>query len=284
MAVTMTSALFKMDNKVEEINTSDVNLDNYNKKYKGHLYCTTENCNAKLVFVQRMGKPNYFKTWPKEDHDEDCLHYFDRLTGRVGTNTEHFINLQIPPERIKRGLKEAYKLSKITKEEKEQIKEVVKPRKKNKKTNGKKSNTGINVVFNKDEADETAETMATRGPNLLKRSVDMLKESDFGKPRIVTGIIENITYSEESALIKIYNDDSKVDVKFEEAFFANSPNYKGLFHHIERFITDNGSVMFVGYGQSNKNMDGIIEFYVYHGDEFTIEDMTLLSLASFYSH
>ncbi|MFP3443112.1 hypothetical protein R0K18_35790, partial [Pantoea sp. SIMBA_133] len=77
-------------------------------------------------------------------------------------------------------------------------------------------------------------------------SAEALSDNDVGKVRLLIGIIKAVDYKEEYALISIERKSSIVTVKFEEAFFANSPNYIGLFHNVQRLISNKKGVVFTG--------------------------------------
>jgi hypothetical protein len=283
MPVTIGSALYVKDGEVREITLSEVDAGTYDLQYKGYLYCTTPGCDARLVFVYGTERPSYFRTWKNDNHIEDCIYKFDRVSGRAGVNTEYTINVAISSERKKNALKEAYKLARMTAEELERRRSKRTQKRQNKTTIGKGNRIAINPVINNSD-DEEVITEGKKGPKLLKRNVDSLKDSDEGKARVLIGIIQDIKYDDSRALIRVGRNKKVVDVKFEEAFVANSPNHLGLFHYIEKLLSERGDVIFTGVGEVRKAINGDnFEFIVFHGDEFNIEGMSLLSLAAHYA-
>jgi hypothetical protein len=287
MPVSITSALYKKDGEVRELRVSEIDSESYNKYYKGHLFCTTPNCEARLEFVYSTSRPSYFRTWKHDNHIDNCIYQFERIEGRIGINTQSIIDVEISHERKRRALKEAYRLSKMTEEELEKRRVKRKLNRQNRKTSIKKQQHGINIVLNKqdDESSLSSDRNGRRGPHLLKRYADALNDSDVGKVRILIGVIRDVQYSDSSAVITVGRKNKSVDVKFEEAFFGNSPDYKGLFHHISKYLSGKSEVIFTGVGEVRKaKNEEKYEFIIYHGDEFTIENMSLLTLASLYSH
>ncbi|OAT74640.1 hypothetical protein [Parageobacillus thermoglucosidasius] len=284
MPVSITSALYKKDGEVRELRVSEIDSESYNKYYKGHLFCTTPNCEARLEFVYSTSRPSYFRTWKHDNHIDNCIYQFERIEGRIGINTQSIIDVEISHERKRRALKEAYRLSKMTEEELEQRRKKRNLNRKKTKTVGKKKREALNIVLNKNNNESGLESGGRRGPNLLKRNADALNDSDVGKVRVLIGFIKDVQYTESSAIIKVQRKNKMVDVKFEEAFFANSPDYQGLFHYIRKYINEQNKVVFTGVGEVRKAKNGDnYEFVVYKGDEFTIENMSLLMLASYYS-
>ncbi|MGG1291743.1 hypothetical protein ABE218_10350 [Bacillus smithii] len=282
MAISITTALYKKNDEVREVSTFEIDGKANREEYKGNLYCTTPGCNARLVYVYRTGKPSYFRTWKKDDHLESCIYSFERIEGRIGINTQYSINVEISAERKRNALQSAYKQFKMPEERRVNKKT---PSRKSRKTKGRTGNIAIKPVIQKGATEEEVKTEGRRGPNLLRRNADALSDSDVGKARLIIGFIKRINYDTTRAVITIENNNHTVDVKFEEAFFANSPRHIGFFHFIERYITENTSVIFTAVGEVRKTSNGNkYEFVVYDGEDFRIENMTLLSIAAYYSH
>jgi hypothetical protein len=202
MPVSITSALYKKDGEARELRVSEIDSESYNKYYKGHLFCTTPNCEARLEFVYSTSKPSYFRTWKHDNHIENCIYQFERVEGRDGINTQYTIDVEISPERKRKALKEAYRLSQMTEEELEQRREKRNPNRKKPKTVGKKQKEALNIVLNKNDNESSSESSGRRGPNLLKRNADALNDSDVGKARVLIGFIKDVQYTESSTIIR----------------------------------------------------------------------------------
>lgn len=284
MPVTIASCIYRNGNEILELKPSDIDISTYNTKYKGHLYCVTDNCNAKLVFVHNTSKPNYFRTWKHNDHMDNCLYKFDRVAGRVGYNTEHTLNVEISAERKLRALKEAYRISKMSEEEINFMKTKRKERRNNPTTVRRDPRVSVNPVLNSDVKEDELRAEGRRAPNLLKRTVDALSDSDIGKARILIGEVVEVHSSLDAVTIKIQHNNKVIEAKFQEAFFASSPTYVGLFHYIDKYISKYGLATFTGAGDVRLTNDGNYEFIVFHGDDFTVENMSLLSLAAHFAH
>jgi hypothetical protein len=285
MAISIPSAMFKTDLEVKELNTSDIDIKLYNTKLKGNLYCTTSNCKARLVFVKGNKKSSYFKTHPFENHSSDCIYRFDRVAGRTGISTEQTINVTLSKERKSRALKEAFLQSKLTEKELENIRESRRARRgKRAQTTGKKPGTAINIVTNPDEDTISETSTGKRGPNILKRSTDTITESDINKHRLLTGSIKRFSSSKTNVSIELIGKNNKVFIKFEEAFFANSPNYSGLFHLIDRLMKDYPNVIFTGLGEVRRaKSEDAYELVIYNGEDFSLQGRSLISISAHYS-
>ncbi|SDJ86237.1 hypothetical protein [Sediminibacillus albus] len=281
-------AVYRDGNKSVTVDANDVDSKTYLEKYKGKLFCSTDNCNARLSLVFRASRPNFFKTWRNDNHNEDCLHYFDRVADRTGVNVENVISLALSEAHKRRALKEAYAQSKMTEEQIEEQKQRRKSkRRKNSVTNRKRNNSRVDIALNSQEEDtqEIEQFQRRKSPSLYKRNVDNLKDSDIGKPRLIIGQVVDTVEKEDFARITVKHGNKIVSVNFEEAFFANSANFKGLFHHIKKFKGSQGNITFTGIGEVRRSKkDGEIEVAIYSGDDFYIEGKRLPSIAALLSH
>lgn len=80
--MTILDALYNKDGRNLKIypNTIKTAQDYYEKGYYDNLYCSEEGCNAKIVWTSRLQKP-HFRTWPKEEHTENCKYKVIRTSG-----------------------------------------------------------------------------------------------------------------------------------------------------------------------------------------------------------
>ncbi|OEH85167.1 hypothetical protein BHU72_06030 [Desulfuribacillus stibiiarsenatis] len=255
----------------------------YNNKLKGFLFCPTESCVARVIFSG--GSRKYFKTWNKDDHIEKCIYQFERIKGRVGTDTTNFINVELSEERKKRALREAYLLYNMTEEEKARIREDKKNKKNNPTTVTKRKKPSVSLVLSGGTEEAEIARKGLRGPNLPKRTVDMLKETDENTPRLIMGIVkEVILHDDKTATIIVSQNNSEIRIKFQEAFMANSPNYLGLFNHLRRYVLENENAVFSGIGEVwRSSLENSFMLSVFYGEDFEVNQRTLLSIAAYYT-
>lgn len=263
---------------------TDIDKESYRDRYKYHLFCPTENCKAKLVYVQT--KPAQFRTWRLEDHLSGCDHEFVRQGIKPGRSAEE-INVEMKDDQRRRVLKEALELARMSEQQIENLRAKRKEWRNNRSPKTDKDNKGpkINVVTvdGIDEGEIAGITFRSRP--VLKRDADVLKESDIGKHRCVTGYFDKLIEDGERIIITIFQKKTQVNIMFEEAFRANSPNYVGLFHHIARYLSKNQNVICISIGEVrlSKNKD-LYEIQVFQGEDFTVDGMNLLGLAAHNAH
>ncbi|PEM33026.1 hypothetical protein CN617_00505 [Bacillus wiedmannii] len=276
------SAIYIDGEEKREYKKSEIDTSLYNNHLKGKLYCPTPNCQARLIF--NSGLRSYLKTWNNDNHIEGCIHGFDRVKGRIGVDTSHFINVELSSERKKRALKEAFAMYTMTEEEKEK-RQNKKTKKKNTPTTVTKQTKPASKVVMAGGVDEaTSLQVGVRGPNLSKRTVDMLKEKDTGQTRLLIGIIKDVILDTQgTATIIVVENNMQVCVRFEEAFREGSPNYLGLFHHIKTYISTAKNVVFTGIGEIRKQEENdYFDFSIFNGRDFEIDRMDLRVLANPY--
>ncbi|MDZ7434339.1 MULTISPECIES: hypothetical protein [Bacillus] len=276
------TARFIKDGIEKEYEKSDITPDLYNETLKGYLYCPTKNCGARVIY--NSGVKSFLRTWNMDNHIDDCIHGFTRAKKRVGVDTTQFINVELTAERKKRALKEAYKLYTMSDDEKT-IEKTKKPTRKNNPTTVGKESVPVThaVLQDGDQPEEvTNRRIGIRGPNLPKRTVDMLKDIDNGKPRLVMGKVKSVKLIESIADIIVEEGKTNIHVKFEEVFINNSPAYLGLFHHILKYQKENKNqdIVFTGIGEVRRSkVNGDLELSVFYGTDFSIDGMDLIKLS-----
>ena len=117
----------------------------------------------------------------------------------------------------------------------------------------KSEQLSMELVTNPEESIALSEE--GKGGRLLTRNIDALKDRDVGKTRTVIGSFLELEHSEKTTIIRVVKNDVHLDIKFEEAFFAEAPEYKGLFHLIERFAKENEPTIILATGEVRRNQD-----------------------------
>lgn len=75
MAITF--ALYKVGEAVRKVSAQDISsIEEYHKKYRNHLFCSENGCNAPIELAHREGQP-YFRTWRNRKHAEGCKYAFE---------------------------------------------------------------------------------------------------------------------------------------------------------------------------------------------------------------
>jgi len=265
-----------------ELTAGQIEVHLYESVYKGNLWCTTLGCQARIVYVHLAGTGGHFRTWKHDDHSDSCMHKFERFAGKVGGWTSQVIDVELSPTKKGKALDEAFELAKRSGMERPAIRSRPKGRSsRTARTNIRTQQT--NLVLSDGIDEETIKQRGLRPPRIYKRDARALRQSDIGKVKLVYGFITSVDYGESSALILVDGGNKDVHVRFEEAFFASNPRYAGLFHHAHRLCSEQQNAIFTGIGEVRRGRSDEFELFVYNGEEFKIQNATLLMLAAHYS-
>ncbi|EJR73258.1 hypothetical protein IK7_05764 [Bacillus cereus VD156] len=281
--VSIYEAIYKEKDTQELIYIESVNPGNYVNKYREKLYCTTENCSAKLTYVHKENNGDHFRTWRDSPHIESCLFYFEKVNAREGRRNEGQVTGVVSDERIKKSLKDAFLFEMMSEEQKRRNRERDKERRRRKKErekiNERKKTIPVQrIVSNPDEINEN---LVTSGIRLYKKSADALKEKDLGDTRTVTGQLKRIQINgNNNVVIEVEKNNVQVDIKFEEAFFAANKRYSGMFHYIERYLYEHRNLIFSATGQVRfSETNNRYEIVVFNSVGFLIHGKTLDAIA-----
>ena len=92
--------------KKKKIYCGDLDKNDYETKYKGHLTCI-KGCPAKIKFTERKNNVKFFSTWNKEGHlhKEGCPYHVD-YKGKVGRKklSAYYESIELSEETILRRL------------------------------------------------------------------------------------------------------------------------------------------------------------------------------------
>lgn len=72
-------AIYKSKNEEELITVGNIEKHDRFIDVKNNLHCTYQGCTARLSYVPKGKVRAHFKTWPKQDHVQDCVDYFERV-------------------------------------------------------------------------------------------------------------------------------------------------------------------------------------------------------------
>lgn len=271
------------DGNIEIKLLKEMTTRDYETLYKGMLYCSTNDCPAKIIYSG--GMTPHFRTWKHDDHKAGCINEFDRLPIKRDTFSEDGISVDISYERRQNALKDAFKRMKMTEEELEEQRSKKRSTTLNRKnpiSQGKIESTKVSTTLAGGDAIEGIE--GYRGRNIVKRYIDNITSSDIGEIRLVMGELVNIELVEEVANLYVVKNDMQIKVVFEEAFIAEPSNnrYLNNFTLIERYLEQFEDIQFGGIGEIRKNRrTDELELVIYSGTDFKIDEEDMLYLADF---
>lgn len=247
-------ALFRYKDDVEEIDVETIETHTDFEILRNNLYCIYNGCSAKIQYVPRGIYKSYFKTWPKQDHSDDCTDYFDREKKRKSEEGSASINVTLSEKHIRNVLKTLYREVNETKEAKEKRLANQKNNKKKKKNNKTvDSSQPAETTVKKNATTERGETVeeGVREPNVRKKhNIQLLSDNDIGFTRAVYGLIDTIDISDDKVTMILSSNKKKCKIHFEKAFFATAArNILSMFQSVKKALLEGYELEFTGAGQ-----------------------------------
>ncbi|MNJ44909.1 hypothetical protein D3C77_399820 [compost metagenome] len=258
------------------INTIESHPEFY--KVKNNIYCTYENCLAKLEYVPKGKKKAYFKTWPKQDHTTECSDYFEREKIARSTRNSATSTMALSDKHIADILNDIKRKRQNTDNNKTGGTGKKKREKKNPRVDSdlpEASVVNINPTTG-GEADMKEGDSKTRAPSVRRRTLLLLNEDDVGFTRALSDVyINSVEVAPNRVVIKAYNGSKSCDIYFEEFFFTSSPvNFINRFVELSNIVKSNKRLSFSCVGEVLKRDDAISMLVNKHSD-FRVEDLYL---------
>ena len=282
------TAIYRSNNKDEIVDLAAINPKNYHATFKNKLFCNEPNCFAKLSYVAMPGnsKRSYLRKWRNSPHSESCIHFTDEVKNGPRKRRSGITMAIASEEQISRSLKRGLELELMTEEERERRNEENRRKMDNRirrnNSNKKSEQLSIELVTNPEET--TTASNEAKGGRLLTRNIDALKDGDLWKTRTVIGWFSSLEHTEERTVIRVVRNGAFLDIKFEEAFFASAPEYREMFHLIERFAKENDEIIILATGEVSRNEDkNEFSVSVFDKTGLSVHGKKLVNLAREYS-
>ena len=257
------------------VHLSEMNKQQYQKRFKGKLYCPTEGCPALLSYS--AGKKAHFKTWRLRHHSTDCIYNRKRA---IVQSFHKDAEATISGNRRQNALRHAAKMfegSKIKKESKAQ--QNIAPR----LSKMQRKNNIQMTLYDGDLLEE--DTLVKRGV-IRKKFVDELTVKDVGQVRLVLGYIDSIKLVNSVAELVIQYNNTHVKVVYPESFIKERLNrsYLNKFGVIYKALESEHPPTFIGLGEIQLNDEQTMELIIYNGTDFKINNMDLSLFAKQYAN
>lgn len=266
-------AIYRTQDHEEEITVSNIEQHENYSDVKNNLHCTYVGCSARLSYVPKGKLRAHFKTWPKSDHIQDCIDYFDRVatankqksiaTSTMALSEKHIKNV-LDNLRKRRNDKDPG-TSKTTPGTMKKPRPKVAP--------GSNENPTLNIVpTTGPNADLESGENNIKEPSVRNRSLINLTDDDLNLTRSVEAYIQNVETEEMRAVLDLRDGNHTFRVYFEEYFFDNAPvNFRGYFEDLKKLVQKHKEYMFSGVGLIEKRNDQYC-MMINGGNDFRIND------------
>ncbi|QHW31469.1 hypothetical protein GZH47_11865 [Paenibacillus rhizovicinus] len=243
-------AIYRQNNEEELVTVNNIEQHANFLDVKNNLHCTYQGCTARLSYVPKGKVRAHFKTWPKEDHLQDCLDYFERVATANKQKSVATSTMELSDKHVKNVL------DNLKKKRREQESGTDKPKTSNNKkprpTVDPNSGEGsaLNIVpTTGPNADLASGENNVKEPSVRNRSLINLTDEDVGWTRSLEGYIQNIEVDDRRVILELRDGDYNFLVYFEEFFFDNAPvNFRGYFEDLKILVQNHKDFLFSGVG------------------------------------
>ncbi|MCT4799416.1 hypothetical protein ACFO4U_06825 [Exiguobacterium profundum] len=193
---------------------------------KKNLYCGFDNCPSRIEYVPKGKKIAHFRTWPKDNHSEDCVNYFEREIKNASIKNSAINTAKLKDSHIRDILKTMHKNANETLEEK-QLRLSKQRDKYKKKKNSTVDSSKVpiveNVVRPSTNNDEQYQIEGKRAPNVRRRySPNDISESDIGNAIGIIGNMLDIQLFDKRCIFTLKGRNNRFNLYFEEEFYSSA--------------------------------------------------------------
>ena len=193
---------------------------------KKNLYCGFDNCPSRIEYVPKGKKVAHFRTWPRDNHSEDCVNYFEREMKNASIKSSAINTAKLKDSHIRDILKTMHKNANETLEEKQsRLNKQRDKYKKKKNSTVDSSKTPIveNVVRPSTNNDEQFQMEGKRAPNVRRRySPNDISENDIGNAIGIRGRVLDIQLFDKRGIFTLQGNKDHFNLYFEEEFYSSA--------------------------------------------------------------
>ena len=279
MAKKILFARAKVNEDERNIYCNDLDKEDYDSTYKGHLTCIN-GCKARIKFTQKKNNSKFFSTWNKEGklHNKDCPYFveYKGIKGRQKLNA-YYKSIELDDDTIFNRIKRKYnELHKSYKGNEYPVPD---------KGSMEIENIGEKIVdtaINEPNGSESSD-----GSNIRHKRVSTVTTDDLGSIISVYGVIDNVWLDQNKdgtkfAYINYATPYTSVNILFSESFYSNEYS-KGV-EEFERFIAkvqslvnnSKNPVEAIAYGEitKKKRRESGVNVSVYNPKRILIDGMS----------
>lgn len=230
----MKEAIFRSNAFERTINAADIHsMEDYQKNYRGSLYCCTPGCPAKVKWASYNGKTPFFATWPYSQHAPSCPYAFERDPSKVAERSAEVFKTRISPEHKQRALHNANR--KLMQRDGKLPPDPPRNTQKN-RTHAGTTKRDVRRVPSTDP-NALPEQRGERSMRLAQKHCQDLSPNNHGKYVTVFGHITGAEPGEQSVRLRFDTGDaSPVDLHFYTPFQISSEQRYGWIRQIAQLI------------------------------------------------
>jgi hypothetical protein len=266
-------AIYRTSEHEEEVTVSNIEQHENYIDVKNNLYCTYSGCSARLSYVPKGKVRAHFKTWPKDNHIQDCVDYFERVATASKQKSIATSTMALSEKHIKSILDNLRKRRNEKASGTSKTRPGTTKKSRPKVDPGSDENPTLNIVpTTGPNADLGSGENNIKEPSVRNRSLINLTDDDLNWTRSIEGYIQNVETEEKRAILDLRDGNYTCRVYFEEYFFDNAPiNFRGYFEDLKKLVQRHKDYMFSGVGLIEKRNDQYC-MLINDGNDFRIDD------------
>lgn len=246
----------------EDVNINDIGKRTDYEVVKRNLYCSYEGCLARIEYVPKGKKIAHFRTWPRDDHSQECENFFEREMKKALIKNSAVNSAKLTDSHIRGIVKDMKKVVNETPEEKELRLEKQRAnykRKKNSTIDISQNPVTSNVARPSTNNDAEYQATGTRAPSVRRRfDPSDVTEGDINNAVGLTGNVVAIQLFERRAIIVLKKRDSLFNVYLEEDFYSDSTlNLDTTLEALKRIKNEGTDFSFFGVGNIERRENGL---------------------------
>lgn len=230
----MKEAIFRSNAFERTINATDIHsMEDYQKNYRGSLYCCTPGCPAKVKWASYNGKTPFFATWPYSQHAPSCPYAFERDPSKVAERSAEIFKTRITLEHKQRSLRAANR--KLMRRDGELPPDPPRAAQKN-RTHAGAAKSEVRRVPSTDP-DALPEQRGERSVRFAQKHCQDLSPNNHGKSVTVFGHITGAELGDQSVRLRFDTGDApSVELLFYTPFQISSEQRYGWIRQIAQLI------------------------------------------------
>lgn len=231
-------AVFRLDGQEEIVTLEDITLREDYQSVRENLYCPTEGCNCRLIYIPQGKKIAYFKKWNGDNHNENCPHYIEtQFNGRsrqiAGVTASTLRDSHVSD--ILRGIYDTYTETAEEREERLRRQRENARARRNRRVDNQRRGLTEEIEVNNPTTSLEGATLreGERNPPVRRRlSVLDFNLDDVGNTEAGIGRIIAVQNNENQSVITIVDELERghFHLYLEQVFFENAPT------NISRFL------------------------------------------------
>ena len=223
-------ALFKNGNAEEIITLESIAHHEDYLFVKDHLYCVTQGCKCRILFIPKGIKTAYFKKWNGDQHHKECPYYVESLEGSKARRIVEQKVTMLSDSHISKILKDTFRRFHETEEERNHRLKMQKINSRVRKTllvgnQARENPEDVIVTIPTTSLEGTRVRYGEKSPKVPKRlSIIHFRISDIGQTLSTIGLLKRIYISENLSILTItdVNERLEFQIILEETFYENS--------------------------------------------------------------